>query len=474
MILKHMGKRYKCLRFEFIEGQSLDTLNNLTSADLKNLALQMVHAISDLWDRGIVHRDIKPANIMRKPNGNFVLVDLGIGYFMGDFNKDNTKSKGSRYYSSPEQFFSSTDSEVEITFSSDIYSLGVVLYEKLVGQHPNVDFNSRYGSYCELVTNGPEPIVPTIQPDDDVLTNFINVALRRYKINRFLHPSKAVECLGGVSRSRGVSTNHGQTFVHDNQKYYSLLDCYFQDDSCNNPDAVIVTPLQSEKRIEGLREKGYRVVVDPITYKLNQDSKREGRLRKKLGLTPSEMSNDLQILRSQPRLIKQVVKIQLPSELIILPYFAINTLEDGLLTLNKSIWREGRKTVNGLGYGIKAVYGGLVIPSSIVEDALSTKKLINKVHGAYDLDGFYLTFEAPSDNSVKSIDSYKFLTNFMNITRAFSSMGDVIIGYADPVYTLLCPEQTLAYGWSQPPTKIPATRLTLKVKAEEEGVIPLC
>jgi serine/threonine-protein kinase PpkA len=95
------------------------------------LALEAIHG------RGIIHRDLKPENIMRRPDGSVALADFGIAKSMmqqEDMALTQTRHGdvvGTPYYLSPEQASGQT-----ITTSSDLYSLGVMMFEMLTGQRP--------------------------------------------------------------------------------------------------------------------------------------------------------------------------------------------------------------------------------------------------------------------------------------------------------------------------------------------------
>ncbi len=92
---------------------------------------QTLDALEHANSKGITHRDIKPHNIMLKKDGTVVLTDFGIASFAGEENKDKENAIGTALYISPEQAQGKkTDCR------SDIYSLGVVMYEMLTGKHP--------------------------------------------------------------------------------------------------------------------------------------------------------------------------------------------------------------------------------------------------------------------------------------------------------------------------------------------------
>jgi serine/threonine protein kinase len=132
---------------DYIEGQTLaeflrDTSHAgqfLPDADLFSLFYSISDAIDYAHRRGLLHRDIKPANILldqrntaRNPMGEPILTDFGIVKIMGSAAGTLTSSSmGTPLYISPEQAQGHPD-----TAASDIYSLGVVLYEACTGRPP--------------------------------------------------------------------------------------------------------------------------------------------------------------------------------------------------------------------------------------------------------------------------------------------------------------------------------------------------
>jgi serine/threonine-protein kinase len=125
---------------EFIDGPSLKQILRQARAEGRRLPHAQVAAIlSDVADAldyahaiGIVHRDIKPANIMLRSDGQAVLTDFGMAKILagGEYTASGA-TLGTPDYMSPEQGLGN-----EATARSDIYSLGVVLYEMLLGQRP--------------------------------------------------------------------------------------------------------------------------------------------------------------------------------------------------------------------------------------------------------------------------------------------------------------------------------------------------
>lgn len=107
---------------------SADTL--LPVADVLQIGFKCCGALAYAFNEGIVHRDIKPANIMIAQGTDVKIADFGAA-LLRKAHSVQTATIGSPYYMSPEQL-----GEAPLTHHSDMYCLGVVLYELLTGQRP--------------------------------------------------------------------------------------------------------------------------------------------------------------------------------------------------------------------------------------------------------------------------------------------------------------------------------------------------
>jgi serine/threonine protein kinase len=107
---------------------SADTL--LPVSDVLQIGFKCCGALAYAFNEGIVHRDIKPANIMIAQGTNVKIADFGAA-LLRKAHAVQTASIGSPYYMSPEQL-----EQAPLTHHSDMYCLGVVLYELLTGQKP--------------------------------------------------------------------------------------------------------------------------------------------------------------------------------------------------------------------------------------------------------------------------------------------------------------------------------------------------
>ena len=117
---------------EFIEQQGV-----LKWKDAIHFTIQILRALQHAHDRGIVHRDIKPQNIMLLQDGTIKVMDFGIARFAREEGKTvSDKTIGSVHYISPEQARGDITDE-----KSDLYAVGVMLFEMLTGEKPFVGEN---------------------------------------------------------------------------------------------------------------------------------------------------------------------------------------------------------------------------------------------------------------------------------------------------------------------------------------------
>ena len=124
---------------EYVDGQTLkQRLNklraagqNMSAAETVKIIGQTARALHHAHRRGLVHRDIKPANILLTSKGDAVLSDFGIAHMVESTRYTMTGIVGTPDYMSPEQ-----GQGLEIDLRTDIYSLGIVLYECLTNRTP--------------------------------------------------------------------------------------------------------------------------------------------------------------------------------------------------------------------------------------------------------------------------------------------------------------------------------------------------
>ena len=126
---------------EYVEGESLkeyiDRKGKLSDEEINVILSQMLKAVGYVHEQNLVHRDIKPSNFMVDPNGEIKLMDFGIAKNTDANSAEYTQTgfgmqMGTPMYMSPEQITETRS----VTPQSDIYSLGVVLWQMVTGDKP--------------------------------------------------------------------------------------------------------------------------------------------------------------------------------------------------------------------------------------------------------------------------------------------------------------------------------------------------
>jgi serine/threonine-protein kinase len=168
---------------EYVEGTTLSARleqGAISAADAVNYVDQVLGALSYAHGRNVIHRDIKPANMMLTPEGVVKLMDFGIARSGTDRGLTTTgTTMGSLYYMSPEQVKGQA-----IDARSDLYSLGVSLYEMVTGERP---FRAD-SDYSLMAAHVQQPAKPPIEVRSDLsaaLNEIILTAIAKDPAQRF-------------------------------------------------------------------------------------------------------------------------------------------------------------------------------------------------------------------------------------------------------------------------------------------------
>lgn len=134
-IVEHDGQSF--LAMEFVDGEDLASvlrrMGRVPEEKGIEVARQLCSALAAVHDQGLLHRDLKPANVMLDGRGKVRLTDFGLAAAAQDLTATEVRS-GTPLYQAPEQLAGR-----EVTERSDLYSLGLVLYELFTGKRPFID-----------------------------------------------------------------------------------------------------------------------------------------------------------------------------------------------------------------------------------------------------------------------------------------------------------------------------------------------
>lgn len=131
----------------------------LEPSEVLDFSMQTAKALEHAHSKGIIHRDIKPQNIMLLKDGMLKVADFGIASLDNDFEENKSEAVGSVHYIAPEQARGAAPDA-----RSDIYSLGIVMYEMLTGKLPYVGQSDVEVAVKHMNTDpvSPREIVPDI------------------------------------------------------------------------------------------------------------------------------------------------------------------------------------------------------------------------------------------------------------------------------------------------------------------------
>jgi eukaryotic-like serine/threonine-protein kinase len=183
---------------QLIEGQDLSSILRertfLATDDAVRVAIGVASALEAAHRRGIVHRDVKPGNILITDDGDVKVTDFGIARAVSEASMTVTGTTlGSVHYFSPEQARGD-----EVTGASDVYALGIVLYEMLTGRRP-FEGDSAAGVALKRLTEDPRPPT-THRPVPAGLSAVVMRALERDPERRYPDAGAFAEALRAWQR----------------------------------------------------------------------------------------------------------------------------------------------------------------------------------------------------------------------------------------------------------------------------------
>ena len=241
---------------EFVDGETLRDKKNLSVKQILDIGAQAAEGLGAAHEKGIVHRDIKPENIMVRKDGRVQIMDFGLAKLYAGTEASRLTQAGTRVgtvgYMSPEQVQGQ-----DVDHRSDIFSLGVVLYELLAGESPFKGVHETAILY-EIVNVDPEPVTVRKEGLDPELDRILFECLEKDRDERY---QSARELAKDLKRVRRDTARQRQSRVSTIQPTTSRDSRLYQSGSRIAPISETSEPLRRDKH-----NFAQRVVYNPKVF----------------------------------------------------------------------------------------------------------------------------------------------------------------------------------------------------------------
>src|SRR5688572_16095587 len=194
-----IGEDFEFLAIEYIEGETVEAKRKrrpLPINEAIDIALQTAAGLQAAHEKGIVHRDIKSANLMLTGKGQVKVMDFGLARLTNRTRLTRTGySLGTPAYMAPELFRNEGADE-----RSDIWSLGVVIYEMIAGKLP-FEADSDAGILFAVMNQEPEPLTSRRTDVPVALDRLVKKALTKDRSKRYQHVDDLAADLRALQRT---------------------------------------------------------------------------------------------------------------------------------------------------------------------------------------------------------------------------------------------------------------------------------
>lgn len=451
--IKKNNERQSYLVFPFVDGKDLADImadKPLDSDVIRKVALGIVYGIRDLWSQGIVHRDIKPRNIRIADDYKVTIIDLGIARFRDDIRKG--KGKGSFFYSSPEQIQSLSGTEgqlphinLTISFTSDLWSLGVMMYQMATGKYPFDEDN-----VTESIANDTLDDPLLINKDlDEQLAEVIQRLTEKHPSNRYTSLEELISLL--EEKEYEIEKKPFKFYFHQGASVTGGFS-YFKDfdqETDIKPDGIIFSARYIPKDIsiiESMKSSGYEILIDPETFVLAKKTEEwTAGLQKLPYFEPALEPGSFAGTGSMRDWASAVIDFQegYSADAIIAPYFFMKDMRTWV-RVNNFLISETKALCKELGID-KPIYAVLAVGNELVKDRLLRTQLLDSFFHTDGIAGFYLLAAEEREGSKPSSDA-QYLEGLREIVSKLSCKHNVILGRADANAVFLSMDNLMAFS----------------------------
>lgn len=194
-------------------GQALREDGRFDAARVSAIAVQVARSLREAHAAGIVHRDLKPGNVMLTPGSDderetVKVLDFGVAKVLGEASDGLTVAGsfvGSPRYASPEQI-----QELDVDGRSDLYSLGVVMYELLAGVPP-FQAGDTIRMLMAHVRDAPPPLSDRVEGVPVELAELVHALLEKDPARRPADADAVIQALRGAATGKRPAVNHRAT-----------------------------------------------------------------------------------------------------------------------------------------------------------------------------------------------------------------------------------------------------------------------
>lgn len=473
-IYNHQDTNHYCLVMEYFDGITLrDLLNQkkiMDETEVLGIFSKILLGISDLHnfntknlqqqdDYGIIHRDLKPENIMIDANGNIRILDFGVSKIIDYTSITATGTiMGTWAYMSPEQIGDSK----HISKRSDLYSLGVILYELLTGVLPYKETNSLPELINYIVNE--KPIAPRMRSLSipNSTENIILKLIEKLPYKRFQSIENLIDSL---DQNLIISTNKTYDltprFILRLWQEKTALEKFIGEGNSNKyvefPANLQYTQPGLLKLIQtfGTAKQGlfklkssesFIKLVDPATARLAYAGYQDNKGLTQLPYAPDDMNiitpNFLNSYKKQQKYVKQVIDEQhkLGADILLSPFHYVNNtsiiptvarnpiaewLDLDIKLLRESIdYKNNSEELKN-----KEIYAGICLHAESLLDESHRNYILNTFSGI-NCDG-YLIYADCIDNNTNQETLYHFIKTLQTLQK--NTLKPVIAGRVNPI-----------------------------------------